>query len=93
MTKEENERLGIVETRIDGIVADVTEIKSDVKTLIATQNQLAMNLATKEAAEKAVSDQKGAESAFRRWLAPIVITILNIAVGAVSVAVRLFGGH
>lgn len=93
MTREENERLGIVETRIDGIVSDVAEIKSDVKLIIATQNQLAMNLATKEAAENAVASSKQVESAFRRWLIPIVVTVANIAISAGSLAVRLLGGH
>jgi hypothetical protein len=92
MTKEENERLGIVETQVAGIMSDVTEIKADVKTLIATQNQLAMNLATKEAAENAVAVSKGVDSAFRRWLIPLIVTVVNIVLAVVALGMRFAEG-
>jgi hypothetical protein len=91
MTREENERLGVVETQVAGIMVDVAEIKSDVKQLIATQNQLAMNLATKEAAEAAVANRRGEDSAFRRWLLPIAVTIVSIIIGVASLVGRLTG--
>jgi len=41
MTGQENERLAVVETKVSALVADVAEIKQDVKVLLASRSRLA----------------------------------------------------
>lgn len=40
MTGAENERLAVVETKMSLAVADIAEIKQDVKTLLASRSRL-----------------------------------------------------
>ena len=39
MTVAENERLAVVETKLDAVIVDLTGIKDDVKTLLSTRSQ------------------------------------------------------
>lgn len=65
MTKTEIERLAIVETKVDDVQTDLTEVKNDVKLLVATQATLAIALAAKNAADE--QHTKDREST-GRWL-------------------------
>lgn len=89
MTREENERLGVLETEVSHIKADVTDIKSDVKTLLTNQNNAALALAVKYAAEAANSRGREKTGMWVRFLSERAIAIL--ALGA-SVLVFLKGG-
>jgi hypothetical protein len=89
-TKSEEERLAVVENQITTIQSDVTEIKSDVKSLVATQTQLAIALAVKDAAESQHAKDRASTGVWARWLLPILLTIGN---GALTVANFLRGPH
>lgn len=41
MTGPENERLAVVETKVDLLASDVAEVKRDVKSLLTSRSQLA----------------------------------------------------
>lgn len=44
MTGPENERLAVVETKVSALVLDVSEIKADVKLLLAARSQFSGGL-------------------------------------------------
>jgi len=76
-TKSEEERLAVVENQIMTLQSDVTEIKSDVKSLVATQQTLAIALAVKEAAETQHAKSRADTGVWVRWVLPIIVTIAS----------------
>jgi len=80
-TKSEEERLAVVENQITTLQSDVTEIKQDVKSLVATQTQLAIALAVKEASEAQHAKSRAQTGVWVRWVLPILVTVMS-AVGA-----------
>lgn len=87
-TKSEEERLAIVETQIDTLQKDVTEIKSDVKSLVATQTLLAIALAKKEAAELAEGGARASTGVWVRAVIPWVLTGIGVSVAVLSFLAR-----
>lgn len=84
-TKSEEERLAVVETQISTLQTDVTEIKSDVKSLVATQQQLAIALAVKGAAEAQEAKARASTGVWVRWILPVLFTLGNGILTLVSV--------
>lgn len=89
-TKSEEERLAVVETQISTLQSDVTEIKTDVKSLVATQQQLALALAIKEAAEVQQAKDRANTGIWVRWGLPVLLTIGN---GLMTLGTFLSGKH
>lgn len=83
-TRSEEERLAVVENQISTLQSDVTEIKSDVKSLVATQQQLALALAIKEAAEQQIQKGRASTGVWVRWILPVTFTIGNALLTAAS---------
>jgi hypothetical protein len=75
MTRTEEERLAVVENQISTLQGDITEIKSDVKGLVLTQQQLAVALAVKEAAEFQSQKARAQNGVWVRWLLPLMVTL------------------
>lgn len=88
MTKSEEERLAVVETQISTLQSDVTEIKADVKSLVVTQQQLAIALAIKEAAETQHAKDRASTGVWARWFLPALLTLGN----ALLTVSNLLGG-
>ena len=84
MTKTEVERLAVVESQIVTLQQDVTEIKTDVKSLVATQASLAIALAAKNAAEEARTTARASTGTWVRSVIPWVITGAGVAVALMS---------
>lgn len=82
MTSVENERLAIVETKVDSLQVTVGNLDTKLDTVVLYI-----------AGEKATGVERRRESEFRRWLAPIVITVVNAAIGAASLIVRVLPTH
>lgn len=81
MTGPENARLGKLEVEVSYVKADVAEIKSDVKALIATQEKLAIALAVKDAVETATQKSRSQTGVWVRFFSERAI-----AVGAALIA-------
>lgn len=90
-TRSEEERLAIVETQIDTLQKDVTEIKADVKSLVATQALLALNLAKKEAMEEAQGSARASTGTWVRAIVPWFLTLIAVAIAAATLYLRIGG--
>ncbi len=91
-TAAENERLGVLETRVGRIEADVSEVKQDVKTLLSNQTQIAINLASKAAAEEAVRVSRRQTGVWVRFFSERAIAILALIAAAASVITAIQKG-
>lgn len=78
-TAAENERLGVLETKVGRIESDVAEIKGDVKTLVTNQTQIAINLAAKTAAEQAVKSSRTQTGVWVRFFSERIIAFAALA--------------
>lgn len=83
-TAAENERLGVLEIEVAHIKTDVGEIKSDVKSLIAAQNAVAVQLAAKNAAETAVSSSHATQGVWVRFVTERAIAIAALVAALIS---------
>jgi hypothetical protein len=90
-TKSEEERLGIVETQIATLQTDVTEIKADVKSLVAAQAAFTLALARREAAELAVGNARASTGTWVRAAVPWLLTGVGLAIAAASLLFRTLG--
>lgn len=75
MTRTEEERLAVVENQITTLQQDITEIKADVKGLVLTQQQLAIALAVKNAAELQLQASRSQNGVWVRWFLPLLVTV------------------
>lgn len=83
-TAAENERLGVLETRVGRIESDVSEIKVDVKTIINSQTQIAIDLASKNAAETAAAKVRGQTGVWVRFVSERLIALIALAAAIAS---------
>lgn len=86
-TAAENERLGVLESEVGHIKGDVTEIKADVKTLVANQNQIAIDLAARQAVESAVQRSRSQTGVWVRFFSERALALLALGL-SVYVALR-----
>lgn len=86
-TAAENERLGVLESEVGHIKVDVTEIKADVKTLVANQNQIAIDLAARQAVESAVQRSRSQTGVWVRFFSERALALLALGL-SVYVALR-----
>jgi hypothetical protein len=81
-TSAENERLAVLENQYRSLQSDVTEIKSDVKALVAAHTSLATALAVKEATDARAALARGTMGVWVRatlpWLIAVVALVLAI---------------
>lgn len=66
MTAAENERLAVVETKVGALTEIVSRMEGKVDQVVLFMT-----------AEQATRQEQTRESQFRRWLAPILITMGN----------------
>ncbi len=76
----------MLEVKVGRIESDVSEIKADVKTIVSSQVQLAINLAVKDASEVAVAKARASTGKWFRFFAERSIAAAALIV---SVAVLL----
>lgn len=78
MTSAENERLAVVETKVDNLVVTTSALDGKVDAILTyiTQQQTIEN-ARREAGQ------------FRRWMVPILVTVVNGMIAALSLALRV----
>lgn len=79
-TAAENERLGVLETKVGRIEGDVSEIKADVKTLVSNQTQIAIDLAARHAAEAAVVKARSQTGVWVRFFSERAVALLALLV-------------
>lgn len=79
-TAAENERLGVVETKVARIEADVAEIKGDVKTLIAAQTSVALRQAAEDAAAEAIQSSRRSTGVWVRFISERAIALFAAGV-------------
>lgn len=84
-TAAENERLGVLETKVIGIESDVAEIKADVKTLVTEQTRIAIRQAAEDAASSAVTAHRTQTGVWVRFLSERFIAIVAVIVAVVSI--------
>jgi hypothetical protein len=84
----ENERLVALEVEVGHIKADVGEIKSDVKTLVLVQQQLAVDLAVKNAAELSEAKSRASTGVWVRTFLPLGFSGLSLIVSIVFALTR-----
>lgn len=78
MTSAENERLAVVETKVDALTVTTANLDGKVDAIMTYITQ-----------EKTRADDRRQASQFRRWLVPIVVTLVNGGIALVSLIVRL----
>jgi prefoldin subunit 5 len=88
-TMAENERLAVLENQYRTLQSDVTEIKSDVKALVATQATLATALAVKEAADTKERQSRASTGVWVRTILPLVAAIAALVLAIINTAARL----
>lgn len=79
-TAAENERLGVLETKVGRIEADVADIKADVKALLSNQQNVAIDLAARAAADAAVAKGRTQTGVWVRFFTERGLSILALAV-------------
>lgn len=83
-TMAENERLAVLENQYRTLQSDVTEIKSDVKALVATQATLATALAVKEAADAKERQSRSNTGVWVRTFLPLIFSAIACGIAVVS---------
>lgn len=89
MTSVENERLAVVEVEVKNLTASVVDVRETVKGFDGKLDGVLQYIA----GETAAKAERRRESEFRRWLAPIVVTLINVVIGAASLIVRMLPAH
>jgi hypothetical protein len=89
-TMAENERLAVLENQYNLLQRDVSEIKSDVKALVITQNSLLTTLAVREEADRVASSTRASTGVWVRSFVPWLITGVAATLALVNTIVRLF---
>lgn len=84
-TAAENERLGVLETKVSRIESDVADIKADVKSLLSNQQQTAIDLAAKAAADAAVQKSRTQTGVWVRFFTERGIAILALAASLIAI--------
>lgn len=84
MTSVENERLAVVENEVKNVSASVADLKDAVRGFDGKLDGVLLYIA----GESAAKGERRRESEFRRWLAPLLVTLVNVVIGAVSLAAR-----
>lgn len=87
-TAAENERLGVLETKVSSIERDVSEIKTDVKALVASNQAVALQLATRDAAELAASQSRNQTGVWFRFASERAIALLALAASILAILNR-----
>lgn len=83
-TMAENERLAVLENQYRTLQSDVTEIKSDVKALVATQASLATALAIREAAEQEHRMARASTGVWIRSLLPLIFSGMAVLIAVLT---------
>ena len=81
VTAAEGERLAILETKVEAIQTDLTEVKSDVKALIASQNTAMLLQASERAADMAHKKSRGDLGIWIRAAIPWAIAAFSVLLG------------
>lgn len=89
MTGPENERLAVLENQYASLQHDVTEIKGDVKSLVATQSALATTLAVREAAERQTLSARASTGVWIRAMIPWGIALTGFLMAMFNTLSRL----
>lgn len=84
----ENERLAVLENQYNALQTDVTEIKGDVKSLVATQQQLALALSIREATEAAQVRGRRDTGTWVRSFLPLVMSAIAAIVSIVALVTK-----
>jgi hypothetical protein len=81
VTAAEGERLAILETQMQSVISDVSEIKSDVKTLVSGQMNALIALTADQAASRAHAQSRGELGVWVRSLLPLIVGVGSILLG------------
>lgn len=88
-TSAENERLAVLESQYRALQTDVSEIKSDVKALVASYTSLATALAVWEAADAAAKKSRASTGVWVRTILPWVVAAAALALAVINTFVRI----
>lgn len=88
-TMAENERLAVLENQYRTLQSDVSEIKTDVKALVATQATLATALAVKEAADAKERKSRSDTGVWVRTVLPLIAAIAALLLALVNTLTRI----
>jgi hypothetical protein len=83
-TMAENERLAVLENQYALLQTDVTEIKSDVKALVAQQSALATALAVKSARDERAEQARGTMGMWMRSLVPWILMAIALTLTIIN---------
>jgi hypothetical protein len=81
VTAAEGERLAILETKVEAIQVDVTEVKNDVKALVAANSAFLLDQATQRAATAAHNKSRGDLGVWVRASIPWIIAGMSLGLG------------
>lgn len=79
------ERMAMFETELKAVRDDVTEVKTDVKNIGLKLDQVAINLAVKEAVESAAIKSRTSTGLWVRFFTERAISILALVAAAYSI--------
>lgn len=93
MTPVEGERLAVLEVKVSDLQTDVTEIKTDIKTLIRVQQAQDVASAVERAAESAHRKSRGDLGVWVRASIPWIIASGALVLGVVNFIFGLLVGR
>lgn len=79
------ERMGVLETEVEALRGDVTEVKRDVKDIGAKLDQVALTLAVKEAVADATKAGRASTGVWVRFLTERGLAILALIAAVFSI--------
>ena len=77
--------MSVLETKVDGIEADVSEIKADVKDLMKSQAEVAAALSTRQAIEDALSSSRHSTGVWLRFFSERIVAIVALGAAVYSI--------
>lgn len=77
--------MSVLETKVDGIEADVAEIKSDVKDLMKSQAAVAEALNTRQAVQDALAASRRSTGMWLRFFSERIVAIVALVAAVYSI--------
>lgn len=83
-------RLSVLESKVDRIERDVSEIKTGIQSLISTQGSVAIALAAREAREEAAEKHRASTAAWVRFISERYMALIAAIVALAALVTNWF---
>jgi phage shock protein A len=84
VTAAEGERLAVLETKVDALQKDMSEIKTNVKTLVDGQIAALVALSSEKAAERTREQSRASTGVWVRTILPLLVAAVAALIGVIN---------